>query len=129
MTTSNVELEIDLVKQDRRGRRITLPERRAALVAGYRSSGLTMAQYATAEGIRRHTLAKWVYLHDQRAGAGNAARTGSDFAQVNMVPAARPSWASERGVRFCEQPREEAYGTVVVFEDLYGNRWDLLQTK
>lgn len=35
----------------------------------------------------------------------------------------------ERGVRFCEKPRTEAYGTVVVFEDLYGNRWDLLQRK
>ncbi|WP_374498209.1 VOC family protein [Vogesella indigofera] len=34
-----------------------------------------------------------------------------------------------RGVHFCESPREEAYGTVVVFEDLYGNRWDLLQLK
>lgn len=34
---------------------------------------------------------------------------------------------SERGVRFAEAPREEAYGTVAVFEDLYGNRWDLLQ--
>lgn len=33
----------------------------------------------------------------------------------------------ERGVRFLEDPREEAYGTVAVFEDLYGNKWDLLQ--
>ncbi len=32
-----------------------------------------------------------------------------------------------RGVTFCEAPRAEAYGTVAVFEDLYGNRWDLLQ--
>ncbi|MFE7777190.1 VOC family protein [Streptomyces sp. NPDC057445] len=31
------------------------------------------------------------------------------------------------GVRFLEEPRHEQYGTVVVFEDLYGNRWDLLQ--
>ncbi|KAB7696474.1 VOC family protein [Plesiomonas shigelloides] len=31
------------------------------------------------------------------------------------------------GVSFCEAPREEAYGTVVVFQDLYGNKWDLLQ--
>jgi catechol 2,3-dioxygenase-like lactoylglutathione lyase family enzyme len=31
-----------------------------------------------------------------------------------------------RGVRFCEEPREEDYGTVAVFEDLYGNKWDLL---
>ena len=32
-----------------------------------------------------------------------------------------------RGVRFIRDPREETYGTVSVFEDLYGNKWDLLQ--
>jgi len=32
-----------------------------------------------------------------------------------------------RGVRFLETPREETYGTVAIFEDLYGNKWDLLQ--
>ena len=32
-----------------------------------------------------------------------------------------------RGVTFVEAPREEAYGTVAVFTDLYGNRWDLVQ--
>ena len=31
------------------------------------------------------------------------------------------------GVRFTEPPRHEPYGTVAVFEDLYGNRWDLIQ--
>jgi catechol 2,3-dioxygenase-like lactoylglutathione lyase family enzyme len=34
-----------------------------------------------------------------------------------------------RGVQFTEQPREEAYGTVAVFVDLYGNRWDLVQPR
>lgn len=34
-----------------------------------------------------------------------------------------------RGVHFCEEPREESYGTVVVFADLSGNRWDLLELK
>jgi catechol 2,3-dioxygenase-like lactoylglutathione lyase family enzyme len=34
-----------------------------------------------------------------------------------------------RGVKFRETPRAEAYGTVAVFEDLYGNRWDLLQPR
>jgi catechol 2,3-dioxygenase-like lactoylglutathione lyase family enzyme len=34
-----------------------------------------------------------------------------------------------KGVRFLEEPRNETYGTVVVFEDLYGNKWDLLETK
>ncbi|MGO2130820.1 MAG: VOC family protein [Pseudoalteromonas prydzensis] len=33
----------------------------------------------------------------------------------------------KNGVNFNEQPRVEEYGTVVVFEDLYGNKWDLLQ--
>jgi catechol 2,3-dioxygenase-like lactoylglutathione lyase family enzyme len=33
------------------------------------------------------------------------------------------------GVRFREEPREESYGTVAVFEDLYGNAWDLLEMK
>jgi catechol 2,3-dioxygenase-like lactoylglutathione lyase family enzyme len=32
-----------------------------------------------------------------------------------------------RNVKFTEQPRREPYGTVAVFEDLYGNRWDLIQ--
>lgn len=32
-----------------------------------------------------------------------------------------------RGVDFTEEPRHEAYGTVVVFRDLYGNKWDLVQ--
>ncbi len=33
----------------------------------------------------------------------------------------------ENGVSFNEEPRVEEYGTVVVFQDLYGNKWDLLQ--
>jgi catechol 2,3-dioxygenase-like lactoylglutathione lyase family enzyme len=32
-----------------------------------------------------------------------------------------------RGVHFEETPRRESYGTVAIFNDLYGNRWDLLQ--
>ena len=31
------------------------------------------------------------------------------------------------GVRFIEEPRHESYGLVVVFLDLYGNKWDLVQ--
>jgi len=33
----------------------------------------------------------------------------------------------ERGVNFVRNPKTEPYGTVAVFEDLYGNLWDLLQ--
>lgn len=32
------------------------------------------------------------------------------------------------GVTFAETPRTEAYGRVVVFADLYGNRWDLIES-
>jgi catechol 2,3-dioxygenase-like lactoylglutathione lyase family enzyme len=35
----------------------------------------------------------------------------------------------ERGVIFSEPPRLESYGTVAVFTDLYGNRWDLIGPK
>ena len=31
-----------------------------------------------------------------------------------------------KGVRFVRPPAEQPYGTVAVFEDLYGNRWDLI---
>ena len=34
-----------------------------------------------------------------------------------------------RGVKFLEEPRDEEYGIVVVFEDLYGNKWDLIQRR
>ncbi|MDW6005006.1 VOC family protein [Vibrio mangrovi] len=33
------------------------------------------------------------------------------------------------GIKFVREPKEQDYGTVAVFEDLYGNLWDLLQLK
>jgi catechol 2,3-dioxygenase-like lactoylglutathione lyase family enzyme len=40
-------------------------------------------------------------------------------------------WAAlrARGVTFVRDPVTETYGTVAVFEDLYGNRWDLIERK
>ena len=34
-----------------------------------------------------------------------------------------------QGIEFIEQPRQEAYGQVVVFKDKYGNKWDLIEQK
>ncbi len=34
-----------------------------------------------------------------------------------------------RGVSFIEEPRHESYGTVAVFKDLYGNKWDLVEPR
>jgi catechol 2,3-dioxygenase-like lactoylglutathione lyase family enzyme len=41
--------------------------------------------------------------------------------------AAQHARMTAAGVRFREEPRHEAYGTVAVFEDLYGMPWDLIQ--
>ena len=46
----------------------------------------------------------------------------NDFARDHAAMTAR-------GVHFLEAPRIEPYGTVAVFEDLYGNKWDLLEPK
>ena len=35
----------------------------------------------------------------------------------------------DKGVKFIREPRQDEYGTVAVFEDLYGNQWDLLQPR
>ncbi len=34
-----------------------------------------------------------------------------------------------KGIKFIREPKEADYGLVAVFEDLYGNLWDLLQLK
>ena len=47
------------------------------------------------------------------------------FLQVDDFDATHATLLA-RGVHFRETPRHEAYGKVAVFEDLYGNRWDLL---
>ena len=88
MTMITAELVKAEGKRARDGRTITPAERRAELVRGYRSSGLTMAQFAQREGIRTTTLAKWVYLSDHRNG-----RPPVRFAEVKL-PAA-PQWAFE----------------------------------
>jgi catechol 2,3-dioxygenase-like lactoylglutathione lyase family enzyme len=64
---------------------------------------------------------------EQRAAVGN--QTGG---RVFLFLHTDDFWADyqhmrSRGVRFVEEPREEAYGRVVVFLDLYGNKWDLVQ--
>lgn len=40
---------------------------------------------------------------------------------------ARHARMKSRGVAFVEEPRRETYGKVVVFEDKYGNRWDMIE--
>lgn len=65
----------------------------------------------------------------QRAAIGNqtGGRVGfflhtDDFASSHAA-------FEQAGVHFEEQPRHEAYGTVAVFSDPFGNRWDLIEWK
>ena len=63
----------------------------------------------------------------QEASIGNqtGGRVGF-FLQTDNFDRNFTEWTA-RGVKFHEQPRREVYGTVAVFEDLYGNTWDLIQ--
>ena len=64
---------------------------------------------------------------DQRAAIGNSTggRVGfflytTDFTQTFQK-------FTSNGIEFIEEPRQEAYGQVVVFKDKYGNKWDLIE--
>ncbi|KQV05885.1 VOC family protein [Devosia sp. Root105] len=66
--------------------------------------------------------AQSAHIGNQTGGRVGFFLETDDFARDHATYAAR-------GVRFLEAPRNEAYGSVAVFEDLYGNKWDLIQPK
>jgi catechol 2,3-dioxygenase-like lactoylglutathione lyase family enzyme len=59
-------------------------------------------------------------IGDQSGGRVFLFLETDDFARDHLA-------YTQRGIRFVEAPRHEPYGTVAVFEDLYGNRWDLIE--
>jgi catechol 2,3-dioxygenase-like lactoylglutathione lyase family enzyme len=61
-------------------------------------------------------------IGDQNGGRVFLFLETDDFARDHRAMLAR-------GVEFREAPRHEAYGTVAVFADLYGNLWDLIEPK
>ena len=71
----------------------------------------------------------------QASGPVQSARIGDQtggrvFLFLNTDDFARDHAAmTARGVRWVRPPSQEAYGTVAVFEDLYGNLWDLIEPK
>jgi len=77
-------------------------------------AGLLLAKAADANQLAR--------IGDQTGG-----RVGL-FLQTNDF-AADHARMTAAGVRFAEAPRHEPYGTVAVFEDLYGNSWDLIEPR
>ena len=77
----------------------------AALLLARASTPAQVARIGNQSGGR-----VWLFLHTD------------DFARDHAA-------FSSRGVRFVEAPRQESYGTVAVFVDLYGNKWDLVQPR
>ena|SRR5579872_5598326 len=101
----------DKVTKDRRGN-----DKRWVLVnpPGSRGTSLLLAKASTSEEASRvgnQTGGRvFLFLH-----------TDDFFRDYHQMRA--------QGVKFIREPRQEAYGTVAVFEDLYGNKWDLLELK
>ena len=64
----------------------------------------------------------------QRAAIGNSTggRVGF-FLYTTNFDETYESYKAQ-GIEFIEQPRQEAYGQVVVFKDKYGNKWDLIES-
>jgi catechol 2,3-dioxygenase-like lactoylglutathione lyase family enzyme len=75
-------------------------------------AALLLARAATQEQL--------ALVGDQGAGRVLLFLETDDFCRDHARMAAR-------GVAFLEEPRREAYGTVAVFLDLCGNRWDLIE--
>ena len=63
----------------------------------------------------------------QKAAIGNS--TGGRVGFFMYTTNFRETYETykSRGIEFIEQPRQEAYGQVVVFKDKYGNKWDLIE--
>ena len=81
----------------------------------------TSADAATALLLARaDTPAQQARIGDQTGGRVGHFLHTDDFARDHAA-------MLSKGVRFIEAPRHEAYGSVAVFEDPYGNRWDLLE--
>ncbi|SMD11343.1 VOC family protein [Kibdelosporangium aridum] len=81
---------------------------------GSTESAILLAKAASDEQAAR--------VGDQTGGRVGFFLNTDDFARdhARMVQA---------GVTFIREPRHEPYGTVAVFVDLYGNRWDLIQPR
>lgn len=89
-------------------------KRWAVVAAGERGARLLLAKVTGAEQAER--------IGDQAGGRVFLFLETDDFARDHAA-------MKEAGVRFLEAPRREAYGTVAVFADLYGNCWDLIEPR
>lgn len=94
--------------------KVITPDRRWVRVApaGSNGSGLLLARATTPE--------QQAQIGKQAGGRVAFFLASDDFWEYY-------DFLQDSGVRFMEAPRKEPYGMVVVFLDLYGNRWDLIE--
>jgi catechol 2,3-dioxygenase-like lactoylglutathione lyase family enzyme len=97
------------------------------------------------EDRRLSPTKRWVVVAPKQAGTGLLLAEAADQRQAGAIGnqsggrvflfletddfARDHALYTERGVCFLEAPRHEDYGTVAVFEDIHGNRWDLIERK
>ena len=65
----------------------------------------------------------------QRAAIGNSTGGRVGFFMYTTTFDQTYKNYKARDIEFVEQPRQEAYGQVVVFKDKYGNKWDLIEQR
>jgi catechol 2,3-dioxygenase-like lactoylglutathione lyase family enzyme len=92
--------------------------------AGEDAATLLLARAATPEQA--------AFIGNQAGGWFGARHRPMMAARLTPVPEDRRFWRdysalTARGVRFVREPATHPYGKVAVFEDLYGNLWDLVQ--
>ena len=104
------DLGFDLVEDRDEGRKRFVIVRPAGAPSG--ATGIVLAQASDDEQRSR--------IGDQTGGRVGFFLHTNDFARDHAAMTAA-------GVHFREEPRHETYGIVAVFEDAYGNLWDLLQ--
>jgi len=89
METIVTEVVDDQSMRDTRGRRIISQQRRAELLAQYKTSGMTQKAFAKRAGVNAHTFISW--LADQKRGAAADAPVG--FVELRTPARAAPSTA------------------------------------
>lgn len=120
---------------------VVVPDYDAGIAFYVGALGFTLIEDTPLSGSKRWVLVAPPGSHETRLllakaeGEAQRARIGDqtggrvflflrtdDFARDHRMFTAR-------GVRFLDEPRDEPYGRVAVFLDLYGNRWDLVEPR
>jgi transposase-like protein len=92
METIVTEVVDEQGARDTRGRRITSQQRRAELLAQYKTSGMTQKAFAKRAGVNIHTFISW--LADQKRGEAAGALGARAGAPVGFVELRTPALAS-----------------------------------